>query len=99
MSGKYLTVRMLKLPAEIRGPRTRWRIALHFYGKNSGKASLLATCLTHGHTVVFEDGRANVTEGTARCGFSVQIGTLKCRIMSAAVAQGVAEFVDTTAGG
>ena len=85
-------MRMLKLPAFVVGPRTRWRIALEYYGKNGCRAALIATCLTNGKELVLADGRERVTPGAASNGFLVKIGTVKCRPMAAAVAQGVAEF-------
>src|SRR4051812_11716776 len=85
---------MLQLPAVVRGPRTRWRIALEYYGKNGARAELLATCLTNGKSLRLYDGRHALTEGKARTGFDVPIGTVRCRLMAAAVAQGVAAFVD-----
>jgi hypothetical protein len=83
---------MLKVPAVVLGPRTRWRIALEYYGKNYSHAALVATCLTNGRTLTLVDGRERVTPGMARNGFLVEAGTVKCRLMAAAVAQGVAEF-------
>jgi hypothetical protein len=93
MSGQFLTVRFLRLPAAVKGPRTRWVIELSFYGKGHNRASLTARCLDNGKSVQLLDGRAALTERDAACGFRVQIGTIECRIVSAAVAQGVAEFV------
>ena len=98
MSGKYLTVRMLKLPAHVLGPRTRWRIALEYYGKNGCRAALVATCLTNGKELILHDGREREAAGAPARGFLVAIGTVHCRLMAAAVAQGVAAFVDTTRG-
>jgi hypothetical protein len=83
---------MLRLPALVQGPRTRWRVELEYYDKNDRRCALVATCLTNGKTLILVDSRERVTPGMARNGFLVEIGTVKCRLMAAAVAQGVAEF-------
>lgn len=98
MSGRFLTVRFLTLPVGVTGPKTRWFVGIEYHGKGGGKAALTARCITNGKSVVLYDGgRATVTEQAGLRGFSVRIGTIQSKLVAAAVAQGVAEFVDTWA--
>jgi hypothetical protein len=95
MEGDWITARLTKpLPQNVVGPRTRWIVRLEHYGKGSSKADLVANCLTNGKSVILLSGRAAYVEGTARNGFRVRLSSIQCKIVSALVASGAAEFVN-----
>jgi hypothetical protein len=93
--GHVFTVRITgALPVVVRGPNSRWRVCVEYYGKNGGRASLLAISLSHpGKTLTLADSRERGIDGLVRNGFQVQNGTVKLRLACLLVAMGHAEFV------
>lgn len=96
----FFSIRLLvPLPVLVDGGLTRWRISFSYFGKNGGRAEIVADCVSDRcDPIVFASGRAREMEGRLRCnGIYAERGTLGHRILAKLVREGRAETVDQRA--